>query len=143
MGRALWPFVGISKEVGWRIAQRFSRDVAHANECTVPVWPRRPRPRPATLKDRLAHLVQDIDAVLTEPKRKGYFTRRRFRDFGAPDIAGLGWEEYLWQEQPFGFHIQGVSQGKRVVSQSFLAGILQGFMPLESAQRQALAGEAA
>ena len=44
------------------------------------------------------------------PKKKNYSTELRFKDFGLFDVDGLGWEEYLWLDKPFGFHIKGGTQ---------------------------------
>lgn len=42
------------------------------------------------------------------PKRRGYFSPIGFRELGYPDIRAQGWEEFLWQGQPFGFHIRSM-----------------------------------
>jgi hypothetical protein len=35
------------------------------------------------------------------PKKAGYFTETGFREHGLMDLDSLGWEEFIWQEQPF------------------------------------------
>ena len=52
---------------------------------------------------RLAH----ARSPLAYPeRRKSYFTERRFQDYGLPDLDARGWEEFLWQGEPFGFHVR-------------------------------------
>lgn len=41
------------------------------------------------------------------PKKKGYFSEKGFKELGYYDVAGLGLEEYVWQDKPFGFHFRG------------------------------------
>jgi hypothetical protein len=41
------------------------------------------------------------------PKKRGYYTRRGFASHGYPDIDTIGWEEHMWNDIPFGFHIRG------------------------------------
>jgi hypothetical protein len=46
------------------------------------------------------------DSLRFVPRRRRYWSRRSFRDFGLPDLRELGWEEFMWRGQPFGFHIR-------------------------------------
>lgn len=52
-----------------------------------------------------------IDFVLPDelsfvPKGKDYFAIKGFRERGFPDLDARGWEEFLWKDQPFGFHVR-------------------------------------
>lgn len=47
------------------------------------------------------------------PKKPGYFSETGFRERGYFDIVGLGLEEYLWNDRPFGFHFRGTYVTKR------------------------------
>jgi len=41
------------------------------------------------------------------PKRIKSFSTEGFRERGFPDFRGLGWEEFLWRDEPFAFHMRG------------------------------------
>lgn len=49
------------------------------------------------------------------PRRNGYFTDKRFYQFGFPDSTELGWEEFLWGDVPFGVHMRRYNKKKRDV----------------------------
>jgi hypothetical protein len=42
------------------------------------------------------------------PKRKGYFSTEGFKDRGYIDVQSIDtwWEELLWKNEPFGFHLR-------------------------------------
>ncbi|MEK7324200.1 MAG: hypothetical protein AAB217_02955, partial [Chloroflexota bacterium] len=42
------------------------------------------------------------------PKRAGTYAKQGFREFGLPDVTRYGWEEFIWRDMPFGFHVRGV-----------------------------------
>jgi hypothetical protein len=109
VGRALWPFLGTSRDVGYRIYRRFAHDPHHRAGWATPVWREAPGTRTAEASPP-ARLVQWLDGLLVMPRR-GYFSRTGFRELGAWDASGVGWEEYVWRGEPFGFHVQGLSQG--------------------------------
>ena len=48
------------------------------------------------------------------PKRPGYLSRQGFDAHGYPDCRSLGWEEFLWQGEPFAFHVRGELQRQSV-----------------------------
>jgi hypothetical protein len=92
--------IGSSRDVGWLIAQRASADPPVRVECLQPVF----RPERRTFQSLVDRLLPDRLSLV--PKRPGYFTERRFRDFGLPDLEARGWEEFLWRGDPFGFHVR-------------------------------------
>lgn len=40
------------------------------------------------------------------PKGHGYYTEKGFAEYGLSDLSSLGWEEFIWQNAPFGFHLR-------------------------------------
>lgn len=53
-----------------------------------------------------------LDCMLPEkmsvfPKKKNYFTKTSFSDLKLSDCKKFGWEEFIWNNEPFGFHIRG------------------------------------
>ena len=47
-------------------------------------------------------------SVSPVPKQQDYCSPRGFAALGAPDVGALGWEEFVWREQPFAFHVGSV-----------------------------------
>jgi hypothetical protein len=79
------------------------------------------------------------------PKRKSAYSRSGFKERDLPSFRGIRWEEFLWKNEPFGFHMRGekiraVSQGGEFSRANFdylitgLNTILkrQGLMPIAS-----------
>jgi hypothetical protein len=91
---------------GWRIKQRFGAGDRVKFECVQPVWDPGEAIPPGSLK-RMIHSLTP-GSVSPVPKREGYCSPRGFREMGAPDIAGLGWEEFVWRDRPFAFHVGSV-----------------------------------
>jgi hypothetical protein len=91
---------------GWQIKERFGggRDVAF--ECTQPVWD----VDAAVPRGGLKHLIHALTpaSVSPIPKMAGYCSPRGFTSMGAPDVDGFGWEEFVWRDQPFAFHVGSV-----------------------------------
>jgi len=120
--------VATSRDSSWRIYNRYARDPARPSECLQPVFdPGRTRVLEGLLPDRLRFV----------PGRPGYFTRAGFAAHGLPDLAALGWEEFFWRDEPFGFHVRSQPKQKAAGSvephQARVAGILE-----EIAQRSGL-----
>jgi hypothetical protein len=112
--------VASSRDSSWRIYDRYARDPARPNECLQPVFdPGRTRALEVLLPDRL-RLV---------PGRPGYFARAGFAARGLPDLAALGCEEFLWRDEPFGFHVRSQPKQKAAAgsvehSRARIAGLL-------------------
>jgi hypothetical protein len=92
--------IGCSRDVSWRIAHHVAADASIRVECLQPVFV----PRRTGFQYKIERLLPDRLCLV--PKRKGYFTERRFEDHGLPDFAARGWEEFLWRGEPFGFHVR-------------------------------------
>ncbi len=93
--------IGRSLDTGYPIYLRYANDPKHKSECIVPVF-----------KPSLSIFNRSLDAILPDnlsiiPKKKGYFTDKGFKEIGYADTSSYGWEEFLWQGSPFGFHIRG------------------------------------
>lgn len=114
--------IATSRDTGWRLGDRFG----HLKwEALVPVVDRA-RDLPTSPWGAL------FDTVLPEtlsycPKRRGSFSAKGFAHFGLPSPSALGWEEFLWQDRPFGFHLRStasrMSDGE---AQDRLAALLAG-----------------
>lgn len=102
--------VGGTHDTGFHIYDRFHLKRQSASECVIPVFhlkhdyigPRLPASRLGRLVNRVVP-----DNLSFIPTRPGYYTETGFAQQGYPDIAGEGWEEFMWKGSPFGFHLRG------------------------------------
>lgn len=102
--------VNCTHDTGFHVYDRFHVKKQLASECVTPVYNLRTDytgPKiPASPVGRLLRRVVP-DNLSFIPTRPGYFTNEGFRSRGLPDIAGEGWEEFMWRGEPFGFHLRG------------------------------------
>jgi len=94
------------KTNGWRIKEAFGLGERVKFECAQPVWDVNDTIPPGSLK-RLIHDVTPA-AWSPVPKQPGYCSPIGFAQTGGPDVAALGWEEFMWRGRPFAFHIGSV-----------------------------------
>jgi len=93
--------IGQSRDTGYAIFSKYANgDVGY--ECAVPVWETRASFIDKLLPDRFSYL----------PKNSGYFSRSGFQKMGFFDVKKHQWEEFLWKEKPFGFHLRGLYRRK-------------------------------
>lgn len=93
-------YVGTSRDVSWRIATRLGAVPDLGVECLQPVF----HPRGERLARSIDWALPDRLALV--PKKRNYYSPRGFRDHGLPDLEARGWEEFLWHDEPFGFHVR-------------------------------------
>ena len=101
-----WLLTEQWKTNGWRIKERFGDSRSVKYECVQPVWDVNDTIPPGTLK-RLIHSLTPA-SVAPVPKQRGYCSPIGFAHMGAPDVAARGWEEFVWQNRPFAFHVGSV-----------------------------------
>ena len=107
------------QDTGYRIFRRYINNSFHKHECTVPVFkPGEAFRRGSDYIGQIkgveffgSHMNKLIEKVLPDrfcyiPKRKKYYSETGFRELGYFDACSQGWEEFLWQEKPFGFHLR-------------------------------------
>ncbi len=115
---------GWLRDTGFRLARTLGRDPRQRVECLVPAWV-----NPLFTESKASSLWQQLapERLSLYPKRRAYTTDKFFRDFGLPDIDGLGWEEYFWQGQPFGFHLRGFSHDRLKFDSDQLRQVVEAF----------------
>lgn len=107
--------IGSSRDSGYGVFHEFGRRADSGSECLTPVcsFPEdylAYRPRRANwfidylLPDRLSY----------RPKRPGYFSESGFSERGLPSPRSVGWEEFLWHGEAFGFHLRRQRSRPRV-----------------------------
>ncbi len=117
MGRRV-EIGGGSRDTGHRIYRQYGRKSHFRHECVVSVF--RPdgcdgRGQDGIFRRIFWHVLPD--SLCFVPKRSGYYTQTGFLELGYPDALRMGWEEFLWQAKPFGFHIRRNKQGERDLEQ--------------------------
>jgi hypothetical protein len=101
-----WLLTEQYKTNGFRLREQFGDGQAVKFECVQPVWNVDAELRSGGIKRWLHTLTPG--AVSPIPKKPGYCTPRGFATAGAPDVEALGWEEFMWRDEPFAFHVGSV-----------------------------------
>lgn len=113
---------------GWRIKAQFGRHPDVTHECVQPVW-NIDEAIPRGSAKRLLHTLTPA-VVSPVPKRADYCSPIGFAAMGAPDVAALGWEEFVWKGRPFAFHVGSV-HGKPGRYEAELDAVVQKFLRAE------------
>lgn len=69
------------------------------------------------LRLRIVQIVEKIipDRYSYLPKNNGYYSELGFAESGLKDISALGWEEFMWKNMPFAFHLRRFIKKERDV----------------------------
>lgn len=102
--------IGASRDTGYRLALDFARDAALKAETLIPVFAPTDGFMPAAVAG--PQLAGPLEALLPDrwrylPRGVGRPSPTGFRERGYPDFRARGWEEFLWQGEPFAFHVRG------------------------------------
>lgn len=104
--------IGISRDTSYALYSRFAKRPDIKYECAVPVF--LPAEEwgysPSVLKRALSYFLPDRLSYI--PKKKGYFTETSFKKRGYFDARSLGWEEFVWRDLPFCFHLRKTAAGQ-------------------------------
>jgi len=102
--------IGESHDSGYAIFRKYKGNRKFKFECPKPVFmPERDlKAYPAALSSANRILEKFLpDRFCFFPKKKNYYTEIGFSRFGYFDAVSQGWEEFIWKEKPFGFHLRG------------------------------------
>jgi len=97
------------RDSGTRMYYRYARDPAIRYECATPVY-RLPHDfpgsgKPLSLRSRLIESLLP-DSLCYLPKRRDSYTNIGFRESGFGGEIPAFWEEFMWKDTPFGFHVR-------------------------------------
>lgn len=109
----LYSILGLShrhaspQDTGTRFYKRFHNISDIRFECAVPVY-QISRDSPQFGRTIRSRVMQRLlpDHLCYVPKKKGYFTDRGFAESGLCLSKVEDWEEYMWQQAPFGLHVR-------------------------------------
>ncbi len=98
--------VGASPDTGYRIYKDFHGKPDYLSECVQGAFD--PMQDSNHWKKAFNRWIErQLPEELTYlPKDTRYYSTQHFRDLGYPDLHGHGWDEFIWQGEPFGFHIR-------------------------------------
>ena len=106
--------IGKRRETGFYIYRQYHD--THTNECIQPVFSQKPGWLDRILPEQLSHV----------PHKKGYSTSQGFNHYGFPDLRSeFGWEEYIYHDAPYAFHMQGGKEEKNMTQAMAVRQILQ------------------
>jgi hypothetical protein len=91
-------FIGHSADTGYRIFQLFFNNTQHKTRCLTPVF------SPSIFSQLYDAPFNDASSLI--PRAVDYYSPSSFTDFGLPDLRRLECEEFLWRNEPFGFHVR-------------------------------------
>jgi hypothetical protein len=99
--------IGRSQDTGHRVYQQYGTNSRIRAACVSPVY----RPEddyPVTSSLTVSRVLDRLlpDRLSYQPKETEYFTTAGFHERGYADVRAYGWEEFIWKEQPFGFHVR-------------------------------------
>ena len=120
MGLALGQRLGLRQssyyaDTGYLVYQAFFENRRHPRECLTLHWRNPLFTKSASVKEALKKsFIKWIvpECVSPYPKDNKYFTTMQFKEFGLPDVSALGWYEYFWRGEPFGFHVRPGMSGR-------------------------------
>lgn len=123
--------IGMSRDTGVRIYQRYHHNPDITWECPQPVFD----PESDLHDTDGAHLYSRwIERMLPDrfcynPKHQDYYTKKGFRENGYADARAAGMEEFMWQKEPYGFHVRGSQKIKNNLEQGIttISTFLEGF----------------
>jgi len=95
--------IGASQDTGYHVYYRFANKKKIKTECVLPVFGEL-----NNFKSRKGkifyHIIPDRFSYI--PKKRNYFTHLGFHEHGYMDVRAYGWEEYMWKNKPFSFHLR-------------------------------------
>jgi hypothetical protein len=109
--------IGSSQDTGSRMYATLAGRPDYPVETVTPVAHRVDFRRPSLLRYAVFRWLERLlpDRLAYIPRRRRAFTERGFAAAGLPDLYAVGWEEYMWNLRPFGFHLRmhGAAQSGR------------------------------
>lgn len=111
--------IGASKDTSYGLFKKYANSRIFRNETLNPVF----RPEIDLLEkgmDITPHSATSVWNTVLErflpekycllPKKASYYTDIGFKNLGFFDAHGKEWEEYMWHDNPFAFHLRQISK---------------------------------
>ena len=108
--------IGVAQDTSYKISARYANDFTFRREFAATVFdPTRDPYLNGRLHLALNRIIETLlpDHLCYVPKDRVSYSSTGFKERGFADLRGFGWEEYVWQDKPFGTHIRGSKTWKR------------------------------
>lgn len=105
--------IGSSRDTGYALYEKYFNNLSFASECATPVFkPGLSKMNPWYLTSFLNLFSENFfpDGLCYVPKMRSHYTTKGFSDLGYSDVFSKGWDEFMWNGVPFGFHLQGAKK---------------------------------
>lgn len=111
--------IGSSKDTSYGLFKKYAKSRIFRNETLKPVFKPeldlRETGMDITPYGATSFWNNVLEKFLPEkycllPKKTNYYTNIGFKDLGFFDASGEGWEEYMWLDKPFAFHLRQISK---------------------------------
>jgi hypothetical protein len=112
--------IGTFRDTGSRVQRRFQH---FKTECLQPHF--NAESAISSFDGLQKILLNAPDRFSLIPKRKNYFTAQSFLRDVSPHAHKQHWEEFFWQNKPFGFHLRLVGRESALEDQTELRRLLQ------------------
>jgi hypothetical protein len=113
--------IGTSRDTGYGVYEVFIARPECKVECVQPVFSfSNSVINPRYLTSLFNRLIEKIlpDRLCYIPKRANYFTQAGFEKYGVAGVFSRGWDEFMWKNRPFGFHLQGARRDGKTTDHS-------------------------
>lgn len=103
--------IGSSRDTGYGIYKLFNKNQRF--ECVQPVFTKNLPPiKPAYIRSFFNEMIEKFlpDRWCYLPSKHGYFSKKSFSDLGYNGVLSYNWDEFIWKDEPFGFHMQGAKK---------------------------------
>lgn len=101
--RSRWN-IGQSRDVGWRIYEKFGLNTSIKSECLQQSW------EAPSKKVSISQILDRFlpDSYAYRPQKNGYTVTKTFAECGLelPTYPGILTEEFFWNDKPFGIHLR-------------------------------------
>ncbi len=101
--------IGKERDTGCALWEKYGNENIRY-ECMIPVFrPLHDFLGPSYLVSSFALAVERVfpECLCYVPKSSESYSQIGFKERGYPDVSAMGWEEFLWRGDVFGFHIRG------------------------------------
>ena len=107
--------INSSPDCGYNIYERYNKRSDLRFECLKPVYDPYKESNMSSGSGMLINRLFEYflpDHLSYIPKMPGYYTNSGFNSHGYFEVRSMGWQEHMWQDKPFGFHVRGMRQRK-------------------------------
>ncbi|KKW35732.1 hypothetical protein A2852_01345 [Candidatus Adlerbacteria bacterium RIFCSPHIGHO2_01_FULL_54_23] len=104
--------IGSSRDTAYKLYERYSKNKKFY-ECTYPVF--KPFEEFSTVSSLARYFFESFfPERFSYLPRSGTYSKLSFKDRGYFNAMGNGWEEFVWKDSPFGFHLRSLGDVRQL-----------------------------